>query len=821
MSVSSHSPEKHSQLAAWWHAHWAAGFIGLTLLIGVVGQYNLWRQIGRPFPGFMSYSNLHGGYWTVAEITPPWWPGISQAGLQYSDRIIKLDGQPLGVDQGAIFERAYSANRPVTITISRQGVAMELETAVIPFSLTHFLEIKTPHIIIGFGFWLLALTIYATRPDEKLNRMFALAGCLAALNQWLWIRFLFHLEFHPLSNTLDFIVLLYYTFFPPVLAHTVLLFPPPSRWARPRVYRFLYSFTPLFIAIFAIRRIFLWQAKAAPFWLSQLEQATFHAAQLLGLTAILLFMLRLLILANRQRRARLPMSQYYILLSGFIPPTLYAARVVWTSVGGTNFSSWRYLIDWRYVFLTTPLTIAFIIIRYQTFRSRNKMILIVFALTVSALAASAGSAILHQGYEQLAVAANAIPPFVTLFIIIFLFSLGWLYLGAPDGIVGWLLHREARQYGDVKLFGQGMIGQINLSGLPQAIIQSLRQLHIDQAAIWLLGEEPAQYHLAAQSGQWTRPLPKTLHISPTIPERPGQMIRINTPGHTLPSFLSSLQSQPSIKLAGLLGQDTLIGVLALGTQWNEEIYTERDLEIMELVVQQASLFLLTAVQINELRQMPRRIINAQEQERLRIARELHDTIQQFLGRLPFRLAVSRKNIRSNPEKSDLILQECLDEISEAAMTLRHIRGNLAPTLTESNLAQSLHVLTDRFQRRTGIDVTWQAPPHFDNLLEVNGRHALYRVIQQALDNVEAHAAATTVKITIQHNSDKLAFVVADNGRGFSANAREYAEASGSFGFQSMETRIKSQGGDLAIYSIPEQGVVVSGWLHVQSQSNSA
>jgi hypothetical protein len=199
VSANGRSLSPRSQLIAWWRAHWVAGFIAMTLLIGLAGQYNLWRQIGRPFPGFLSYSNLHGGFWTVAENTPPWWPGISQSGLQYSDRVMKLDGQPFGVDQAAVFNQAYQANRPVMVTISRQGVEMALETAVIPFSLTHFLEIKIPHIIIGFGFWLLALTIYATRPAEPLNQMFALVACLTAINQWLWIRFLFHLESHPLA----------------------------------------------------------------------------------------------------------------------------------------------------------------------------------------------------------------------------------------------------------------------------------------------------------------------------------------------------------------------------------------------------------------------------------------------------------------------------------------------------------------------------------------------------------------------------------------------------------------------------------------------
>lgn len=81
-------PFQKDSFLSWWQRYWIAGFIGLTLLIGIAGQYNLLRQVGRPFPGFMSYSNLNGGYWTVAENTPPWWPGIRDAGLRYSDRVL-------------------------------------------------------------------------------------------------------------------------------------------------------------------------------------------------------------------------------------------------------------------------------------------------------------------------------------------------------------------------------------------------------------------------------------------------------------------------------------------------------------------------------------------------------------------------------------------------------------------------------------------------------------------------------------------------------------------------------------------------------------
>ncbi|MBK9053276.1 MAG: GAF domain-containing protein [Chloroflexi bacterium] len=142
----------------------------------------------------------------------------------------------------------------------------------------------------------------------------------------------------------------------------------------------------------------------------------------------------------------------------------------------------------------------------------------------------------------------------------------------------------------MKLFGQNLIRQTQWQDLPQAIIQSLHKLNIEQAAIWFKDEETEICRLTAQSGHWNLPLPPCFLIPPLIREQPGQILRVNTPHHSLPPWLSNFQEHSSIRLVGLLGQGELIGVLVLGSRWHEEIYTERDLEIMELVVQQISLF---------------------------------------------------------------------------------------------------------------------------------------------------------------------------------------------------------------------------------------
>jgi signal transduction histidine kinase len=191
-----------------------------------------------------------------------------------------------------------------------------------------------------------------------------------------------------------------------------------------------------------------------------------------------------------------------------------------------------------------------------------------------------------------------------------------------------------------------------------------------------------------------------------------------------------------------------IGLLGSGKRRDEEIFDERDLQITELIAQQAGLFLLTAMQIEQLRQVPQEIATVQERERFKIAQELHDTVQQFLGRLPFFLEVGRSSARSNPAETEDILKRCIAEVDSAAKAVRQIRNNLAPLQLEKTLSQPLHLLIEEFSARTGLQMRVSISPEVDTRLSPEARHAMYRVVQQALDNIAAHAQASLVSIEI-------------------------------------------------------------------------
>jgi two-component system NarL family sensor kinase len=270
---------------------------------------------------------------------------------------------------------------------------------------------------------------------------------------------------------------------------------------------------------------------------------------------------------------------------------------------------------------------------------------------------------------------------------------------------------------------------------------------------------------------------------------------------------------PGIGEAPDRSAEARVGLLALGKRVDEEIFHTRDLEIIELIAQQAALFLLTAQQIERLREVPRRVTEAQERERFRLAQELHDTIQQFLGRLPFYLQVSRTSVRSRPEQTETLLQRCIADVESAAQTVRQIRGELAPIQLENKLTQPLVDLLERFRARTNLVVQAEIAADVDARLAPAARHALYRVIQQALDNVDVHArGATSVAVVVRSADRQVQFSVTDDGPGFTEAQRVQAEAAGHFGLRSMQARINSLGGELTVTSGADCGVVVQGWL---------
>ncbi|GIK58841.1 MAG: hypothetical protein HND44_14490 [Chloroflexi bacterium] len=216
-----------------------------------------------------------------------------------------------------------------------------------------------------------------------------------------------------------------------------------------------------------------------------------------------------------------------------------------------------------------------------------------------------------------------------------------------------------------------------------------------------------------------------------------------------------------------------------------------------------------------IQQSQRLVAAAQERERFKIAQELHDTVQQFLGHLPFYLDLSRQAVATQPAKAEHLLEQCIVNAEQAAHTMREIRANLAPSQLENGLMQPILSLVEQFEYRTGIRVEFAMHPAVDSCLPLEPRHMLYRVIQQALENIAIHASAAHVKIAFDCEDGRVIFTVADDGRGCSEQQCRQAQAEGAFGLRSMTARIESVNGQFILKSAPQQGTLVQGWRPIR------
>jgi signal transduction histidine kinase len=210
----------------------------------------------------------------------------------------------------------------------------------------------------------------------------------------------------------------------------------------------------------------------------------------------------------------------------------------------------------------------------------------------------------------------------------------------------------------------------------------------------------------------------------------------------------------------------------------------------------------------------RETIIAQEQERGRIARELHDTVAQDLWRLSFQTDSIGKTA-DEAERSRL----CAEVVSEQRELMRRIRGicdNLIPPdFQRRKLTDTLGSLCYNFQQRTGIEchLTVQKDLRLDSLDPLSTQLQCYRIVQECLVNIEKHARATEASVLVRGEEGKsLSVCVSDNGMGFSPPDRDGSLsllAEGHFGLWSMYERAASLSGTLSVDSNEGEGAMLT------------
>ena len=243
------------------------------------------------------------------------------------------------------------------------------------------------------------------------------------------------------------------------------------------------------------------------------------------------------------------------------------------------------------------------------------------------------------------------------------------------------------------------------------------------------------------------------------------------------------------------------GVVILHTDITSRVWMARELE--KHVV-------LLGKKREELESLTGKLIEAQEQERKRIARDLHDDFNQRLAALSLELETIERTPSAPPERIARQLAVIRGQVGQLSDDLHDLAYKLHPSLLDHvglELAVREHV--DEFAKRTKVSLIY-TPRKVPQALSPEIATALFRVMQESLQNVSKHAAATNVTVRLTGSSKGIGLSVRDNGKGFKMDAH-LAQRAG-LGLASMQERTRLLGGFLKIHSHLGQGAKVCAWI---------
>ncbi|MEM7598448.1 MAG: cache domain-containing protein [Pseudomonadota bacterium] len=202
----------------------------------------------------------------------------------------------------------------------------------------------------------------------------------------------------------------------------------------------------------------------------------------------------------------------------------------------------------------------------------------------------------------------------------------------------------------------------------------------------------------------------------------------------------------------------------------------------------------------KLKKLTQRVFDAQEEERGRVARELHDGISQILVGVRYALDTARRRLTTGDARASENLDTGIEHLSGAIHEVRRISRDLRPgMLDDLGLGPALKALVDDFSERTGIATEFDTVV-FRNRLDDDAKTALYRIAQEALTNVERHASASHVSMDLRGHNRGATLRITDNGRGLTPQSDARRNPSTGLGLRNMQERVEQLDGTLRILS---------------------
>jgi len=209
---------------------------------------------------------------------------------------------------------------------------------------------------------------------------------------------------------------------------------------------------------------------------------------------------------------------------------------------------------------------------------------------------------------------------------------------------------------------------------------------------------------------------------------------------------------------------------------------------------------------SQLRRLSAHLQAAREEERIRIAREIHDELGQALAGLKMDVAWLQRSQNRQAPAIPPRLEDMSVLIDATVQAVRRIATELRPSILDDlGLAAAIEWQLDEFRERTGLECVLTSNLK-SMVLEATSATALFRIFQEALTNVARHASATRVAVNLDEGPDSLTLRIQDNGRGISEEEMRQAK---SFGLLGMRERVYLLEGEIDIRGAPGQGTTVT------------
>jgi signal transduction histidine kinase len=793
--------------------------MGLVLLAGIGGGVRLALSLGQPFPGLALMWRKELKLYTVGLTTSPDWPGLA-AGMEINDRILCIDGYhpapealvygldprykaiqcPLGGKPFAdVFRQQFESSTPaVAFLVDRSGEIRTVPNVpLVRFTPVMLAEAFLPSFLLGLGLLAVGATVYFANPTAETNLVFTLFVLIIAatvMDQSYSAIISDRLAYPWLASLLLFA--LWIPLLGATLFHLTGLLAVEGPWPTlVRRLRLPYYIVSVLFSLVGLASYVIVDKPASV--LLDWSFGYFFAAScvLAGVWSVIS-----LAWTWRKTSSRRTRRQVGLILPGMVVMIAYLSPYL--AFFFTNAPTPRYSQSIQYVGLGFVALVAYAILRYQLFASKARSLTTLLVAIWCILAANLVYLLLGQtpGFWPILAAA-----LVT--------SLGLVARWGPTAFFTRLLRRGTVDYQTVARFSRRVGKLQSIESLLLAAGQSLQEdldaAHVD---VWLLDEERQvvqRFCDGRLSGSTIFPPQLVQHLG----VEPDPVHASKATGDYANLVAASEAARVAV-WAPLVERGQAVGLLGLGPRWTGEVYDERDLQLIGILARQMALAILNTRQFERLQATSRLIQQAEENERLKMARELHDTILQFLLVLTYGL----DDLKERETRISAEIEQWQDRIGTEASRLRDMLSYLrAPeVLVQRGLIASLQSWLGQIRSSTEICIEADLSPSAEEALSVEAQVAVYRVFREAINNALKYSQGSHISVRLQREGEEIRFCIEDDGQGFDVASALAGGGKGYSSLQDMRTYVENVGGALVIRSVLGKGTIIDGQVPVKA-----